>query len=432
MNRLNDWEQKLHDSLADHATPPPADGWTRLERELAGRDAAMRRRRRIYRLGGLVAATGVAAAVLVALLLPTSPGSVESETAVVATAMPEKSGAAADEARQTPPRVQEVAKRPAAPLLAEARAETAETPQLLAAMADAGLETQSRPEANDEAAVAAVTEGVGGEETAGDAGEAAVTMKAAPAARMRARRAADQSVQMTAEKADKRGVSVALSVEGATAGQVSQSGYAYVPLVLADANSAESAATGEQFSSVLFQNFSQDVYSHIDHKLPLQVALGVSWPLTERLSLESGLTYTFLRSDLQSGSADSYYATRQRLHYVGIPLTLNYAFYQTAAVSLYASAGGSVAKCVSGDWRTDYVVAGMPTGTTSHTSVGRGLWQASAGLATGVEARLGKRWGLFLEPGVTYYFDDGSSLPTLRHDHPLNFSLQLGARWRLK
>ncbi|MDO4930933.1 MAG: outer membrane beta-barrel protein [Bacteroidales bacterium] len=446
MNRLNDWEQKLHDSLSDHATPPPADGWARLERELAVQDAALRRqraRRKAFRLGALAVTVSAAAAVLVAVFMPSAseqqnPAAPQMAETAPAT-NPKQGGAEVPSATETETYPAEE------PLLAAApQGEEEALSQTAFALAAAAPQGQA-PAAQmmQRVASADAPEAVADLQEASAEGSAEAEMPAAKAPTQTDRadrallynnrnRAREESPSLASAAAPtKRGVAFAVSVEGTTAGNVTQSGYAYLPQVSSTMSDEGEQPAADNYSAVLLQNISQNVYSHIDHKLPLRLAFNVSVPLTDRLALETGLDYTYLRTDLQSGSADTYYATVQRLHYVGVPLHLNYSLYRSNAFDLYATAGGSFAKCVSGEWTTDYVVSGVAEGTSEHATVGRGLWQASLEAAAGVEARLSRRWGLFIEPGVTYYVKDGSTLPTLRHDHPLNFSLQLGLRWRI-
>ena len=39
--------------------------------------------------------------------------------------------------------------------------------------------------------------------------------------------------------------------------------------------------------------------------------------------------------------------------------------------------------------------------------------------------------GIYLEPGVSYYFDNGSFVETVYRERPLNFSLGIGLRFNL-
>ena len=39
--------------------------------------------------------------------------------------------------------------------------------------------------------------------------------------------------------------------------------------------------------------------------------------------------------------------------------------------------------------------------------------------------------GVYVEPGVSYYFDDRSTLSTIYKEKPLNFNLNLGVRYTI-
>ena len=49
----------------------------------------------------------------------------------------------------------------------------------------------------------------------------------------------------------------------------------------------------------------------------------------------------------------------------------------------------------------------------------------------GIQYDIIPQLGLYAEPGIKYYFDNGSRLQTFFKDKPTNFSLQLGLRWNL-
>lgn len=63
------------------------------------------------------------------------------------------------------------------------------------------------------------------------------------------------------------------------------------------------------------------------------------------LSLESGVNYTLLRSDVRMQYTSDDVA--QKLHFIGVPLRFNWQFLERGRFSLYMGAGGMVEKCVS-------------------------------------------------------------------------------------
>lgn len=164
------------------------------------------------------------------------------------------------------------------------------------------------------------------------------------------------------------------------------------------------------------------------HKMPVTLGMTASWHLNADWALETGLTYTLLVSELTAGNTSYRMQDEQRLHYIGIPLKLQRMLWNSRRISLYAAAGGQMEKCISASLSSSYYAPEIPEGTGRTTFKVHPLqWSLLA--AVGVQANLTSRLGLYLEPGMTYYFDDGTWVETIRKEHPLNFSLQVGVRY---
>ena len=149
-----------------------------------------------------------------------------------------------------------------------------------------------------------------------------------------------------------------------------------------------------------------------EHHQPVSVGFSVRKELGKGFSVETGLMYTFLASDLHY--EDEPEMVSQKLHYLGIPLRANWNFVDTRLFTLYLSAGGAVEKCVYGK--------------QDGNALSQRPWQFSVLGAVGAQYNISRRVGIYVEPGVSYYFDDGSSLATLRKEHPCGFNLQAGLR----
>jgi hypothetical protein len=54
--------------------------------------------------------------------------------------------------------------------------------------------------------------------------------------------------------------------------------------------------------------------------------------------------------------------------------------------------------------------------------------QFSVSGAVGAQFNATKRVGIYVEPGVAYFFDDGSDVQTIRKENPFNFNIQAGIR----
>ena len=148
------------------------------------------------------------------------------------------------------------------------------------------------------------------------------------------------------------------------------------------------------------------------HHQPLGLGLSVRREFRHGLSLESGLVYTLLRSDVRKPFASDDIA--QQLHFVGIPLRVNWQFLHRRGFHLYIGAGGQIEKCVYAKFGSKVV--------TEH-----GVQWSAFGVA-GAEYRFGRTVGLYFEPELSYYFTR-TELRTARTDDPLTLTLRLGLRF---
>lgn len=167
-----------------------------------------------------------------------------------------------------------------------------------------------------------------------------------------------------------------------------------------------------------------------DHHLPIRIGLSVAYALTDRLSISSGLTYTRLSSDIKDTSRESKYIGEQRLHYVGIPVNVSYKVASSRWISLYGTAGVLAEKCVSGTTDEGYAENNTMKYTNTQDISSKPL-QMSVNAGVGIQFDFIDNVGIYAEPGLSYYFDDGSALQTIYKEKPLNFNLNVGVRFRL-
>jgi hypothetical protein len=154
---------------------------------------------------------------------------------------------------------------------------------------------------------------------------------------------------------------------------------------------------------------------------PLSLGLQVEVPVSGRLFLSSGLTYSYLVSQYDVlVDKVRYEGAYNQLHYVGIPLTLSWHFVETPSVGVYALAGGAVEKCVA----QRYVFSSH----TLNEKVGGLQWSARVGL--GAEYWFVPRLGLYFDPSLVYYFDNHQPL-SIRTQQPLQARFEVGLRFKL-
>ena len=177
-------------------------------------------------------------------------------------------------------------------------------------------------------------------------------------------------------------------------------------------------------------NQGKSVKTEYKHRLPVRVGLNVAYRLTDRLSVESGVSYTRLSSDMKDGTKDNYSSGSQKLDYIGVPLNVKYRAFGYRRLSVYASAGLLTEKCVSGKTTHEYVISGEKKKHEAE-DVAAKPWQLSVNAALGAQFDVLRNVGVYVEPGVSYYFDDRSTLSTIYKEKPLNFNLNLGVRYTI-
>lgn len=177
-------------------------------------------------------------------------------------------------------------------------------------------------------------------------------------------------------------------------------------------------------------NQGKSVKTEYKHRLPVRVGINVAYRLTDRFSVESGVSYTRLSSDMKDGTKDNYSSGSQKLDYIGVPLNVKYRAFGYRRLSVYASAGLLTEKCVSGKTTHEYVISGEKKKHEAE-DVAAKPWQLSVNAALGAQFDVLRNVGVYVEPGVSYYFDDRSPLSTIYKEKPLNFNLNLGVRYTI-
>lgn len=151
---------------------------------------------------------------------------------------------------------------------------------------------------------------------------------------------------------------------------------------------------------------------------PISFGLSVNIPISSKFSVSTGVVYTRLSSDFTSIANSLVYERQQKLHYVGIPLTVQYNVWQWHGLNVYATAGG----------QADFNVKAYMTTEGTETKLEKDNWQWSVNAALGVQYNFIPQLGIYVEPGIKHYFDNGSHIQNYFKHRPTNFNLQIGLR----
>ena len=171
----------------------------------------------------------------------------------------------------------------------------------------------------------------------------------------------------------------------------------------------------------------QEKEERISHRQPIRFGLTLCYRLNDQWSIESGLVYSRLTSDYTYLLAGTPYAHgEQQLNYLGIPLKVNHQLWNSRHFGVYVAAGGMMEKMVKGTHQT------TENGQEQTKDISIRPLQFSVNGAIGMEYHLNNLMSIYAEPGVGYYFDNGSDVPTYYQEKPFSFNLNVGLRFCIK
>lgn len=179
---------------------------------------------------------------------------------------------------------------------------------------------------------------------------------------------------------------------------------------------------GEEYLLASYKAIQRKQQGNAKHHAPVSVGLQVAFGIAPRLSLSTGLVYTRTSSDFYPYAPGSSYNVHQVLHYVGIPVGLNYEFWQSGGFHAYVMAGAEADYNVKNDTEEEGV---------KKENAKRDRVQFSGKASLGAQYDITPKVGLYIEPGAKYYFDNGSHVENTFKDKKLNFNLQFGLRFNL-
>ena len=179
---------------------------------------------------------------------------------------------------------------------------------------------------------------------------------------------------------------------------------------------------GEEYLLASYKAIQRKQQVNAKHHAPVSVGLQVAFGIAPRLSLSTGMVYTRTSSDFYPYAPSSSYNVHQVLHYVGIPVGLNYEFWQSGGFHAYVMAGAEADYNVKNDTEEEGV---------KKEDAKRDRVQFSGKASLGAQYDITPKVGLYIEPGAKYYFDNGSHVENTFKDKKLNFNLQFGLRFNL-
>jgi hypothetical protein len=173
---------------------------------------------------------------------------------------------------------------------------------------------------------------------------------------------------------------------------------------------------------------SPDDFGKVSHSAPISVGISFRKTLTNRLSLESGVIYTYLHSLFENKSPRR--DASMALHYVGIPVDLVFDLLPRnhGPWNIYFSTGGTVEKGLLAHYVQNTYATGnnVAVNTTLSDEKIAGL-QWSIQLSLGLSYQIHPKYSLFLEPKLNYYLKNNQPF-NIRTESPFAPGINLGIR----
>ena len=155
---------------------------------------------------------------------------------------------------------------------------------------------------------------------------------------------------------------------------------------------------------------------------PLSFGLRAGKQLSEKVSIESGLVYTYLLTDLESPN----YAATLNLHYLGIPLNAKVNVCTSRQWSVYASGGAMLEKGLQSVYVQTQKNGNQTIITSASTDIDGFQWSVNA--AVGVAYNFAGAFDFYFEPGFAYFFDNDQPL-SIRSDRQFAPGVEAGIRF---
>ena len=179
----------------------------------------------------------------------------------------------------------------------------------------------------------------------------------------------------------------------------------------------------------IFPEFSYDrsIYEKsrdFTHSIPLSFGVQLQYKLNNRFAITSGINYTMLKSTFSTSQYAENYTVKQSLHYIGVPVGAKFFFAKSGRLNFYINGGATFEKCVAAQFslrsqttNEDYTESVKPIAVSIYGGVG-------------AEYMFGRQFGLYFDPGFSYFFDTNQPR-SIRTERPFNFKVEIGFRIHL-
>jgi hypothetical protein len=208
------------------------------------------------------------------------------------------------------------------------------------------------------------------------------------------------------------------------------------PMTLRSANASSPEYQSEIDKFPIQAANTAENISEMEHDMPASFGITVSKHLTDDLSLETGLVYSYLHSKTRNANNNFRIEEVQKLHYLGIPLNVNYNIFSLKRLNVYASVGGMAEKDIYGEFQKVREGQAISLNNESEeseeyvkTKISQRNLQISVNAGIGLSYPLYDRLRLYGKVGGAYYFDAKNEHKTIYSDRKIVMDLNVGLRY---
>ncbi len=174
--------------------------------------------------------------------------------------------------------------------------------------------------------------------------------------------------------------------------------------------------------------------SEMIHSQPYSFGVTVSKNIVDRLSVETGIVYTYLYSEAVNSSEGYVNEENQQFHFIGVPINFNYQFVEIGKLNLFASIGGMIEKDIHGVYKGKDIgnmgdIASSEGSLSRNVSLKNPQFSIDAGI--GASYPLYGGLNIYAKIGGAYYFDAKNyEYKTIYSDKKIMLDLNAGIRFQ--
>jgi RNA polymerase sigma-70 factor (ECF subfamily) len=187
-----------------------------------------------------------------------------------------------------------------------------------------------------------------------------------------------------------------------------------------DGNSGDAASSPMSDPSTGGVDYQEaELTTSVHHLMPITFGVRFSKEISLSWSVESGLQYNLLRSEITNTSGNGSYVQNVRANYLSIPLAMSYNVMQINRINMYVSGGISLDIPVG---------ASLSSDVNNETQSLKYPISVSPRIGLGLEYKITSSSMLFVQPTLNYHIMKESKYPILWQDKPITLELPIGIR----